>query len=58
MLGGIQAFGLIGIIVGPLIMALFISLINVIKDFEDERECAGAPGLQAPHDPVSGEVRG
>ena len=38
-------------------MALFISLINIIKDFEDERECAGAPGLQAPHDPVSGEVR-
>ena len=31
-LGGIQAFGLIGIIVGPLIMALFISLINIMKD--------------------------
>ncbi|RJR43341.1 MAG: AI-2E family transporter [Desulfobacteraceae bacterium] len=46
-LGGIQAFGLIGIIVGPLIMALFISLINIIKDFEDERECA-APRQQGP----------
>jgi predicted PurR-regulated permease PerM len=36
-LGGIQAFGLIGIIVGPLIMALYISLIDIAKDFEDER---------------------
>lgn len=35
-LGGIEAFGLIGIIVGPLIMALYISLIDIVKDFEDE----------------------
>ena len=45
-LGGIQAFGLIGIIVGPLIMALFISLINIIKDFEDERQCPMPAGQQ------------
>jgi predicted PurR-regulated permease PerM len=37
--GGIQAFGLIGIIVGPLIMALFISLMEIVKDFEDDRQC-------------------
>ena len=37
-LGGIQAFGLIGIIVGPLIMALYISLIDIVKDFEDDRQ--------------------
>ena len=35
-LGGIQAFGLIGIIVGPLIIALYISLIAIVKDVEDE----------------------
>jgi predicted PurR-regulated permease PerM len=32
-LGGIEAFGLIGIIVGPLILALYISLITILKDF-------------------------
>ena len=35
-LGGIQAFGLIGIIVGPLIMAVYMSFIAMVKDFEDE----------------------
>jgi predicted PurR-regulated permease PerM len=35
-LGGIQAFGLIGVIVGPLIMALYISLIDIVKDFDDD----------------------
>ena len=35
-LGGIQAFGLIGIIVGPLIMAVYISFIAIMKDVEDE----------------------
>ena len=35
-LGGIQAFGLIGIIVGPLIMAVYISFIAIVKDVEDE----------------------
>ncbi|MGD0229225.1 MAG: AI-2E family transporter [Syntrophorhabdales bacterium] len=35
-IGGIQAFGLIGIIVGPLIMALYISLIDIVKDVEDD----------------------
>ncbi|MHB8111413.1 MAG: AI-2E family transporter [Syntrophorhabdaceae bacterium] len=34
-LGGIQVFGLIGIIIGPLIMALYVSLIGIIKDFDD-----------------------
>ncbi|HEY3277447.1 MAG TPA: AI-2E family transporter [Syntrophorhabdaceae bacterium] len=31
-LGGIQAFGLIGIIVGPLIMALTVSLMTILKE--------------------------
>ncbi len=31
-LGGIEAFGLIGIIVGPLILALYSSLISIVKD--------------------------
>jgi predicted PurR-regulated permease PerM len=47
-LGGIQAFGLIGVIVGPLIMALYISLINIIKDFEDDRQCATTAGPASP----------
>jgi predicted PurR-regulated permease PerM len=34
-LGGIQAFGLIGIIVGPLIMALYVSLVDIVKDVDD-----------------------
>lgn len=34
-LGGIEAFGLIGIIIGPLIMALYVSLIDIVKDFDD-----------------------
>ena len=36
-LGGIEAFGLIGIIVGPLIIALYMSVITIVKDVEDER---------------------
>jgi predicted PurR-regulated permease PerM len=35
-LGGIQAFGLIGIIIGPLIIALYISLLAIVKDFDDD----------------------
>ncbi len=38
-LGGIEAFGLMGIIVGPLIMALYISLITILKDSEEEERC-------------------
>lgn len=34
-LGGIEAFGLIGIIVGPLVIALYISLIGILKDAEE-----------------------
>ncbi len=43
-LGGIEAFGLIGVIVGPLIMALYISLIAILKESGGEGPCvAGAP---------------
>ncbi len=44
-LGGIQAFGLIGIIVGPLIMALYISLIAIIKDSEERTPCVTPVGV-------------
>jgi hypothetical protein len=37
-LGGIQAFGLIGIVVGPPIMAIFISLMGIVRDFEADRK--------------------
>lgn len=43
-LGGIQAFGLIGIIVGPLVMALYISLIAIVKDSEEETRCVTVVG--------------
>ena len=56
-LGGIQAFGLIGIIVGPLIMALYISLIDIVKDFEDDGRCATAAGQQDPQGPILDEIR-
>lgn len=32
--GGLQAFGLLGIVVGPLIMALFLSIIPMVRDLE------------------------
>ena len=43
-LGGIEAFGLIGIIVGPLVMALYSSLIAILKDSGEEGECADSAG--------------
>jgi len=35
-LGGIKAFGIIGLIMGPLIMAVFISVFEIIRHIEDE----------------------
>jgi predicted PurR-regulated permease PerM len=32
--GGLQAFGLLGIVVGPLVMALFLSIIPMVRDLE------------------------
>ena len=43
-LGGIEAFGLIGVIVGPLIMALYISLVAILKE-------SGGEGLYVTGDP-------
>lgn len=56
-LGGIQAFGLIGIIVGPLIMALFISLIDIVKGFEDDRQCVADAERRDLQSPISDEER-
>jgi predicted PurR-regulated permease PerM len=33
-LGGIQVFGLIGLVIGPLVVAVFISVINIFREFE------------------------
>lgn len=33
--GGLQAFGLLGIVVGPLIIALFLSIIPMVRDLEE-----------------------
>jgi len=35
-LGGIQAFGIIGLIMGPLIMAVFVSVFEIFRHIEDE----------------------
>lgn len=35
-LGGIKAFGIIGLIMGPLIMAVFISVFEIFRHVEDE----------------------
>ena len=33
-LGGIQLFGLIGLVMGPLVLAVFISVVDIIRDVE------------------------
>jgi len=37
-LGGIKVFGFIGFIMGPLVLALFISVIQMLQFVEEERE--------------------
>jgi predicted PurR-regulated permease PerM len=37
-LGGIKVFGFIGFIMGPLVLALFISVIQMLRFVEEERE--------------------
>jgi predicted PurR-regulated permease PerM len=37
-LGGIDVFGLIGLVVGPLVLAIFVSVIDMFKDIEEEYE--------------------
>lgn len=39
-LGGIQAFGLIGLILGPLILALFLSVFEIFRYSEEQRSRA------------------
>ncbi|MGD0281480.1 MAG: AI-2E family transporter [Dissulfurispiraceae bacterium] len=36
-LGGIESFGLLGLIIGPLIVALFLSVIEIFRNFEADR---------------------
>jgi predicted PurR-regulated permease PerM len=41
-LGGIEAFGIIGLIMGPLIMAVFISVFEIFRHVEDDQPaCRG-----------------
>jgi predicted PurR-regulated permease PerM len=54
-LGGIHAFGLIGIIVGPLIMALYISLIDIVKDLEDDERSITVVEVPTIHTPPPDE---
>jgi predicted PurR-regulated permease PerM len=57
-LGGIEAFGLIGVIVGPLIMALYISLIAILKESGGEGlYVTGAPSDVDTSPPAGGIVR-
>jgi len=37
-LGGIQFFGLIGLIMGPLVLAIFVSVIDILRDIEKPEE--------------------
>jgi predicted PurR-regulated permease PerM len=37
-LGGFKVFGFIGFIMGPLVLALFISVIQMLQFVEDEKE--------------------
>ena len=41
-LGGIQVFGLIGLVMGPLVVAVFISVINIFREFEAGPEKTGS----------------
>jgi predicted PurR-regulated permease PerM len=34
--GGIQLFGLIGLVMGPLVLGVFISVVDIFKDVERE----------------------
>jgi predicted PurR-regulated permease PerM len=37
-LGGIKLFGMIGFVMGPLIMAAFISVFEIFRHIEDEEK--------------------
>jgi predicted PurR-regulated permease PerM len=32
--GGIGAFGLLGVVLGPLVLALFLSMMHIARDYE------------------------
>ncbi len=34
-IGGLEFFGLMGLVLGPLVLAIFISLVNFTKEIED-----------------------
>ena len=36
-LGGLKLFGLIGLVIGPLVLALFVSLIEIFRSVEGGR---------------------
>jgi predicted PurR-regulated permease PerM len=37
-LGGIDVFGLIGIVLGPLVLAVFVSIIDILRDVETDQD--------------------
>jgi len=46
-LGGIKLFGMIGFVMGPLIMAAFISVFEIFRHIEDEKEAEVGTGEQS-----------
>jgi predicted PurR-regulated permease PerM len=37
-LGGIELFGLIGLVMGPLVLAVFVSIVDILRDVENVRD--------------------
>jgi len=37
-LGGIELFGLIGLVMGPLVLAVFISVVDIMRDVEENHD--------------------
>jgi len=37
-LGGIELFGLIGLVMGPLVLAIFISVVDIMRDVEENHD--------------------
>jgi predicted PurR-regulated permease PerM len=52
LLGGLQAFGILGIVLGPVVFAIAVSIIDVLRVEEASPEPAGAP---LPQEPTTGE---
>ncbi len=43
-IGGLKVFGMVGIIMGPLVLVLFVSLVEIFRTMEEEREESAQSG--------------